>query len=74
MNLNKEFEVLYCLSNHWSVYMGGNEIITPQELNTLWERSPSVVPREPNKETRSNCVRGTGKQPRLLSFIESIFS
>lgn len=51
MNLNKEFWVIYYLSNHWSVYMGQNEIITPQELNTLWERSVSVVPREPNNET-----------------------
>ena len=51
MNLNKEFWVIYYLSTHWSVYMGHNEIITPQELNTLWERSLSVVPREPNNET-----------------------
>lgn len=70
----KEFEVIYCLSNHWSVCMGCNETITPQELNTLWERPPSVVPRETNHETWSNSVRGTGKQPKLLSFIESTFS
>ena len=47
MKVNKEFWVIYCLSNHWSVYTGCDEIISPQELNTLWERSLCVVPREP---------------------------
>lgn len=71
---NKEFGEIYCLSDHWSVCMGRNEIITPQELDTLWEWSPSVVPREANHETWSKSVRATGKQPTLLSFIESTFS
>lgn len=48
---NKQCWVSYCLANHWSVHMGCNEIISPQELNTLWEPAPSVVPREPNHET-----------------------
>ena len=47
MKLNKEFWVIYCLSNDWSTYSGCDEIISPQELNTLWERSLCVVPTEP---------------------------
>lgn len=69
---SSEWSILY--QTIGSVYTGRNEIITPEELNTLWERSPSAVPREPNHETWSGSVRGTGKQPRLLSFIESTLS
>lgn len=47
---NKECWVSYCLPSHGSVYTGRNEISRPQELNTLWEPSPSAVPREPNHE------------------------
>lgn len=45
---NKECWVSYCLSSLGSVYVGRDEISRPQELNTLWEPSPSVVLREPN--------------------------
>lgn len=57
-----------------SVYLSSNEIMTPQELNTLWEQFLNAVPREPSNVIWRNCVRGTGKQPKLLSLIESIFS
>jgi len=39
--------VISCLSNDWSTYSGCDEIISPQELNTLWESSLCVVSREP---------------------------
>lgn len=59
---------------HSSVYLSSNEIMTPRELNTLWEQFLNAVPREPSNVIWRNCVRGTGKQPKLLSLIESIFS
>lgn len=54
--------------------LSSNEIMTPRELNPLWEQFFNAVPREPSNVIWRNCVRGTGKQPKLLSLIESIFS
>ena len=73
MKLNKQLWVIYCLSNHWSVYMGCDEIISPQELNTLWERSLCVVPREPKMKLEATMQKEQENNPSCYLLL-SLFS